>query len=152
MAGVTIHPGQIADIGISVANTGSEPVTVTHAVLIAVPGLPRPRLLHSGLARAKVGGGMRNWPPTGVGGLRPLVGATLPPGRSWLWMGITGTKPGTTYGTAGLRLTYSLHGETHRVAALGGGTACVLVGRSRPCPQRLTQPVSRRVLDYIESR
>lgn len=134
------------------ANTGSEPVTVTHAVLIAVPGLPRPRLLHSGLGHAKVGGGARNWPPTGVGGLSRLVGATLPPGRSWLWMDITGTRPGTTYGAAGLRLIYVLRGETHRVAAFGGGMACVIVGRLRWCPDRPTRPVFRRVLDYIGSR
>lgn len=151
-AGVTIRPGQIADFDVYIVNKTDHPVEVVAASLAAAPGYRRPQLTHLGLEHGKnVIGSQRNWPPANLT-VTPIIGATLPTGRSTLAVGVTARELGAFRVTAGVRLTYRDAGKTGHANAWGGSVVCVVPRLRERCSNHRYQAVGDRLTDYIDSR
>jgi hypothetical protein len=124
VAGLDVKPGQSAAFDAWIVNDSDHPVRVVGAKATPVPGQRRPQLTHLALAQGRNVVGVQHWPPSNLR-TTPLIGHTLPPGRSHLAVAIAGRQPGE-YLTAGTTLTISERGKRAQATAWGGGVVCVV--------------------------
>lgn len=146
-AGIVVNPGQIADFGMFVENTGPNAVTLEGARLVPLPGFRTPVLVrlgvldeHRDLLTADKG-----WPiprgssrSSGTWAMDPLKGYVVLPwtvlkrrhprffSPDMIEYGLIGRKANTDYVSAGLIITYRLDGNTYTQTVYNGGDDCVL--------------------------
>ena len=100
------RPGQTTAFDTYLVNDTGHPLQVTGARVMGVPHQPVPRFV----------GVQAGWPPDAVQ-VSNIVGGQLPPGRSDLAAGITGSKIGHTYSAAGVVITFRDDGKAYRAVS-----------------------------------
>lgn len=96
-----------------------------------VDGQPTARLVHVGVAGLHAFGAGRGWPD----GIHIVpFGQNVAPGQVDIAFAITGSKIGTRYSTAGIRVTYRDDSGEHSTVLWSAVVACVVTNiRTAPC-------------------
>jgi hypothetical protein len=145
VASIVVVPGQSADGEAYVTNSARDPVHITGASAVAVTGEPAGRLIHAGVQSTGASiAADRGWPAVPT---RPLIGAELPHGLTGIVFGISGPAADRDYAVAGLRLTYTYHGQSYTVIAWAGLAACVAATPRSATPS--CQPFQSKVNSII---
>ncbi|MGO8958965.1 MAG: hypothetical protein ACLQFR_16575 [Streptosporangiaceae bacterium] len=149
-ASFQVMPGQPVDATTYVINSSRDPVTLVSASVVPVSGFPTATLSHLAVDTTLhlIGAG-RNWPPPVP--VRPFAGAKLSHGESRITFAITGRRTGVSYATAGLKITYTYHGQVYSVTAWSAVLACVTTPQNANNPAVCSPSAGNRLMNTVTS-